>query len=361
MILAAAEPGILSLADALERVAARAGALDRSPRFPEQNFRDLQAAGVLCLERYGVSAPLGEQLAVVRAVACADGSTARILDGHLNGVERILALGSEQLGDDELADVAAGALWVGVWGADPVLGEGDPAWLAHDDSGALVLRGTKVFCSGAGGVHRALVVARDSDGERRLAYVDATAGLQIDRAWYRASGLRASESHRVLFTDTPVLALLGGADELLRQPYFARDAVRSAAIWAGLSDGLANIVPGALAGCGVRADPHQDAALGRMHVDASTIDLWLAHAARCFDDGDTVTDRCGALATATRAAVAEASRGVAAEAVRACGSRALATLDDLDRRRRDLEVFLLQHRLEPQLETLGRALRTAAL
>ncbi len=98
-----------------------------------------------------------------------------------------------------------------------------------------------------------------------------------------------------------------------------------------------------------------------MHVDVSTIDLWLAHAARCFDDGDAVNDRCGALATATRAAVAEASRGVAAEAVRACGSRALATLDDLDRRRRDLEVFLLQHRLEPQLETLGRALRTAAL
>src|SRR6202043_2276351 len=94
VILAAAAPGILSLADALDRIAARAGALDRSPRFPEQNFRDLQAAGVLCLERYGVSAPLGEQLAVVRAVACADGSTARILDGHLNGVERIFALGS---------------------------------------------------------------------------------------------------------------------------------------------------------------------------------------------------------------------------------------------------------------------------
>lgn len=357
MSLAAAEPRILSLAGALARIAARACELDRSPRFPEQNLLDLQAAGVLCLERYGVLAPLGEQIAVVRAVACADASTARILDGHLNGVERTLANGSEQLGDDELADVAAGALWLGVWGADPVLGEGDPAWLAHDDGGTLVLRGTKVFCSGAGGVQRALVVARDRHGERRLAYIDATAGLQIDRAWYRASGLRASESHRVLFTDTPVLALLGGADELLRQPHFARDAVRSAAIWAGLSDGIASVVPGALASRS--ADPHQDAALGRMHVDASTIDLWLTHAARCFDHGDGVNGRGGELAIATRAAIAEASRGVAAAALQACGSRALTTLEDLDRRRRDLEVFLLQHRLEPQLETLGRALRTA--
>jgi alkylation response protein AidB-like acyl-CoA dehydrogenase len=137
--------------------------------------------------------------------------------------------------------------------------------------------------------------------------------------------------------------------------------VRSAAIWAGLSDGIANVVPAALASRSVRADSHQDAALGRMHVAASTIDLWLTHAARCFDHGDAVNERCGELAIATRAAIAEASRAVAAGALQACGSRALATLDDLDRRHRDLEVFLLQHRLEPQLETLGRALRTAAL
>ena len=228
MILAAAEPGILSLADALERITARAGVLDRSPRFPEQNFRDLQAAGVLCLERYGVSAPLGEQLAVVRAVACADGSTARILDGHLNGVERILALGSEQLGDDELADVAAGALWVGVWGADPVLGEGDPAWLAHErqrharparDEGVLLGRrrgapvrwswhGIRTASGGAGGIRR-----RHGRRCRSIARGIGRRGFVRPRA------------HRVLFTDTPVLALLGGADELLRQPYFARDAV----------------------------------------------------------------------------------------------------------------------------------------
>ncbi len=60
----------------------------------------------------------------------------------------------------------------------------------------------------------------------------------IDRGWYRASGLRASESHRVEFTDAPVLALLGGENELLRQPWFARDGVRTAATWAGIADGI---------------------------------------------------------------------------------------------------------------------------
>ena len=297
----------------------------------------------------------------MRAVASADASTARILDGHLNGVERILASGAPQLSDDEIAEVAAGALWIGVWGADPVLGEGDPAWLAHDDAGRLVLRGTKVFCSGAGGVHRALVVARDQHGERRLVYLDATAALRIDREWYRASGLRASESHRVEFADTPVLALLGGADELLRQPWFARDGVRSAAIWAGLCDGITREVAAALAR-GARADPHQDAAFGRMHIESATIDLWLTHAARFFDAHESGDDgRYGEMAIATRAAIATASRTLAACSLQVCGSRALATLDGLDRRRRDLEVFVLQHRLEPQLQALGAALRTAAL
>jgi alkylation response protein AidB-like acyl-CoA dehydrogenase len=359
--LIAPEPKILSVGEALERIAARANGLDRSPQFPDQNFLDLQAAGVLCLDRYRAAAPLREQIAVVRAVANADASTARILDGHLNGVERILTSGAEQLGADELAEVAAGVLWVGVWGADPVGGEGDPAWLARDDAGRLVLRGTKVFCSGAGGVHRALVVARDHHGGRRLAYIDAGTGLHIDREWYRASGLRASESHRVVFADTPVLALLGGVDELLRQPDFARDGVRSAAIWAGLCDGVAGEVAAALAG-GAGADAHQDAAFGRMHVEAATIDLWLTHSARFFDGGDRWDDaRCIEMAIATRAAIATASRTLAACSLQVCGSRALATLEGLDRRRRDLEVFVLQHRLEPQLQTLGATLRTAAL
>ena len=67
---------------------------------------------------------------------------------------------------------------------------------------AQVLHGVKTYCSGAGGVQRALVLARapDGGGPPLLTYADLGAGVEIDRAWFRAAGMRASESHRVVFS-----------------------------------------------------------------------------------------------------------------------------------------------------------------
>ena len=47
------------------------------------------------------------------------------------------------------------------------------------------------------------------------------------------------------------------------------------------------------------------------------------------------------------------------EAARACGSRPFARAAALDRARRDLELFLLQHRLDPMLARAGEAAWTA--
>ena len=43
------------------------------------------------------------------------------------------------------------------------------------------------------------------------------------------------------------------------------------------------------------------------------------------------------------------------EAARACGSRPFVRAGALDRARRDLQVFLLQHRLDPLLARSGAA------
>ena len=56
-----------------------------------------------------------------------------------------------------------------------------------------------------------------------------------------------------------------------------------------------------------------------------------------------------------RAAIAGACRTLLDEAARACGSRPFVRGDALDRARRDLEVFLLQHRLDPMLARAGGA------
>ena len=60
------------------------------------------------------------------------------------------------MAEDELDAIAQGRLILGVWGADPGAGDGEPARLVPGEDGALALNGAKVFCSGAGGVERAL-------------------------------------------------------------------------------------------------------------------------------------------------------------------------------------------------------------
>lgn len=358
-ITLSAEPERLSMDEALARISARARELDAAPRLPDENLADLRAAGMLQLPADRSEVSLRRELELVRAIAGADASTARIFDGHLNGVERLALNASQELRAAELAAVASGDLLLGVWGADPAPGEGEPARVVRNGSGALVLRGAKTFCSGAGGVKRALVVVReDSESTpsvakngRRLVYVDTSEGVLIDRGWYRASGLRASESHRLEFTDAPVLALLGAENELLRQPWFARDGVRTAATWAGIADGI--FAAAQTAFDGREPDEHQARALGVMRVAIATIDRWLEYAGERLDE-EHVEDPAG-LATECRAAIIEASRVIADEAAQACGARSLIGGGALDRGRRDLDLFLLQHRLDPQLAKLGRA------
>jgi alkylation response protein AidB-like acyl-CoA dehydrogenase len=366
-----------ALAPVLAQIALQAGELDAHPCFPEENFALLKAAGVVQLAGERTGCNLTAEASLIRALAAADASTARILDGHFNGAERLALLAEEPLRGEELAQIARGELLLGVWGADPAPGEGPPARVV-EDGGGLALTGVKTFCSGAGGVQRALIVARDERDAKRIAYVDATRGLKLDRDWYRASGLRASESHRVEFDHAPVLALLGGPDEIVREPWFSRDAVRTAATWAGIADGILAATL-ALVGERALADELRLHAIGRMRVARSSIDRWLDYAVGVLDEASeprhagegarvdgTSAEKSApsrprekaarALAAESRLALADAARLIAAEAARVCGSRALIGGSDLDRARRDLDLFLLQHRLDPKLVELGAEL-----
>jgi alkylation response protein AidB-like acyl-CoA dehydrogenase len=348
----AATPTI-SRDSALQQIAERAQPLDRAPRFPQENFADLASSGAL---RTAAEQPgdLIGQIALVRAVAAVDASTARILDGHLNGLER-LTNGGQGL-RHELDAIREGFLLLGVWGADPAPGEGPPARLIHHRN-QLHLRGVKTFCSGAGGVQRALVVAADEQGRRRLAYLDTTDTIVIDRDWYRASGLRSSESHRVEFHDTPVITLVGEVGELSREPWFSRDAIRTTATWVGLADCILNATIQATDPA--RASELQVHGIGRMLVAQATIERWLTHAASRLSrhagpaDATEDVEDPAELAGLCRIAIADACREIAALAATICGSRALAGGGTLERARRDLDLFLLQHRLDPKVVALG--------
>jgi alkylation response protein AidB-like acyl-CoA dehydrogenase len=340
----------VTLDAAIDAIAAGAEDLDRSPRFPDWAFTQLRAAGVLALtvpgeDRTPVS--VAREWATLRAVAAADGSVGRILDGHLNAVERIAVAAPDPLRSEVLDKVAAGELLLGVWGADPGPGEGDPARLVEDAR----VEGVKTFCSGAGGLDAALVLVRAGEGQPpSLAYVDLSQGVLVDTDWYRAAGMRASESHRVLFSGARVPAVLGEPGEIGRDPWFGRDAMRTAACWAGLVDAVRQE---ALAALTPRAgDDLAGLAAGRIEAAGATVDVWLDAAAARIDADPAASPRD--LSVQLRVAVAAAGRATVAAAVEALGARPLATGTRLDRARRDLELFLNQHRLDPLVAGMGR-------
>jgi hypothetical protein len=361
---------IARLDQAVAAVAAGAAELDREPRFPGEAFEALAAAGALTVTLgdigEGTSVRPGWEL--LRRVAAADAAVGRILDGHQNAVERLEVAADPETRDRELAAVASGGRLLGVWGADPGPGEGTPARL-HESGTGLVLRGAKTFCSGAGGIDAALIMVGSDDAAPSLVLVECGAEVEIDRSWYRAAGLRASESHRVVFHDAPIAAVLGGPGELARDPWFSRDAMRTAASWAGMVDAA---VAAALDELAERRaeEPLAQLAAGRIAAAHGTVDAWLARAAAAADaavgpagppSAPSLDVAPGAASLvrptgiAMRAEIDRAAKAILADAAAACGSHPFVTGGRLDRARRDLETFLLQHRLDPLLTKLGAA------
>jgi alkylation response protein AidB-like acyl-CoA dehydrogenase len=362
--------GAARLDQGLAAIAAGAAELDRAPCFPREAFFRLADAGALTATIGAVraGASVAPEWDLLRRVAAADASVGRILDGHLNAVERLEVAADPELRDRELAAVEAGQRLLGVWGADPGPGEGDPARL-HQTGAGPVLRGTKTFCSGAGGVDAAVVMVGSDDSAPSLVLVECAAAVggavvEIDRSWYRAAGLRASESHRVVFHDAPVTAALGEPGELASEPWFARDAMRTAASWAGMVDAAVAAALDELAGRRAE-EPLAQLAAGRIEAAHGTVEAWLERAAAVADAsiGDSptlVTDRGTSVGgeprptgIAMRAEIDRAAKAILESAAAACGSHPFVTAGPLDRARRDLETFLLQHRLHPLLTRLG--------
>ena len=177
---------------------------------------------------------------------------------------------------------------------------------------------------------RARACARDGDGPPRRLRRPLGEGVEIDRAWFAGAGMRASESHLVRFHGARVHALLGGPDELLREPWFGRDAIRTAASWAGIADAAARRgARGARAARARRRRPRRPGRRAHRHRTRrrSTCGWPRPGAART----PTPSAAMRALSVHLREAVARAAQALVDEALRAAGSRPLARGGALDR------------------------------
>ena len=282
-------------------------------------------------------------------MAAADGSVGRIFDGHVNAVERIAVHAATPLCEELLLAVVRDGLRLGVWGADPAPGEGEPATLRAGTARTAPRRSARARAGSMWPWSTSAIRTPMRPAWWPSTYVTARTSRST-RAGFSRPGLRASVSHRVVFDAAPVLAILGRPGALTTDPWFSRDALRTAATWAGMADTAAEAALVALAARPVATDLESLAA-GRIAGARATIDAWLA-----TGDGGAGRPTTGGCrrSQSTRAPRSRrACRTLLDEALRAVGSRAIATGGTLDRARRDLELLLLQHRLDPLVARAG--------
>ncbi len=274
-----------------------------------------------------------EALETLAAVGGADLSAGRLFEGHVNAVKLVVLYGGESR-ERWLADVSAGHLF-GVWGAEgrePVRIE------------AGVLRGQKLYASGAGIVEHAVVTARDERGRQRLLVIDTgrLEGRLYPGEW-STSGMRATASGRCDLDGLSVAReeMLGEADVYEIEPHFRGGVWRYAAVQLGAMRVMAHETAADLDRRGQADAPLQSERLRRMVMACETARLWISRAAAEVER-PAARPEAAAVAILARLVVADEARVLIAAMDDALGAASFATAHPVERRRRDLSFYLRQ-------------------
>ncbi|MFW7266454.1 acyl-CoA dehydrogenase [Gluconacetobacter sp. Hr-1-5] len=299
---------------------------------------------------------------LLRQLGRANLSVARLFEGHMNAVKLLHLYGGPDVWEHVAQAVGNGAL-LGVWGADgphPLRGFGA--------GGRLRLEGEKIFASGLGLVHFAVVTLRDGnddDGPSRLALVDVSDGARQDLSAWKASGMRATASGRFDFTGQEIDPghLVGQPGDYMREPHFEGGIWRYCAAHLGGAEALVDLWRAALTSRGRLDNPMQLARYARAvalcHAMASllrdTAQTVEAAAAKPQD----MIDEAVAGALLARQFVEESCVQILQLAEKSLGTAAYVTGTPIDRTRRDLSMFLRQAAPDAKLLKAARLLTGA--
>ena len=199
------------------------------------------------------------RLRVLRDIARADLSVARLIEGHLDALAILAEAGHEH------DPAAVHAIWA----------SGGPSRTRLSSSGAL--SGVKMFASGSDLVDTALVLVDASD---ELALVDMKRWRErvtFDGSAWQTPALRATHTWTVTFHEVPA-TVVGAARWYYERPGFWHGALCPAACWAGGALGLLDHARSQE----IRS-PHGKAHLGRMLAETWSMETALSEAGRAVD------------------------------------------------------------------------------
>jgi hypothetical protein len=276
----------------------------------------------------------------------------RLFEGHVDALQIINRYGSN---DQVLATqrIARDGGVFGVWNADR---QDRPLRWADD-----TLDGGKAFASGAGILTHALVSFDTAHG-RQLCLVDlARMPPQVDRSWWRVTGMARSETHLVEWRDQRMNSdgFIGKPGDYVTEPWFSGGALRFAAVQAGGIAALVDHVREHLVDHDRAADPHQTSRLATLFRCGQGAADGVATAAREWDDADA--DRTLAHVAAARCAVYEAGERAITVAQAAVGLSAMFVEHPISAVLTDLAVYLRQPGPDAQTMRLGRAVASRLL
>ncbi|HTY30251.1 acyl-CoA dehydrogenase family protein [Mycobacterium sp.] len=266
---------------------------------------------------------------------------ARIAESHVDAVAILHELGGKP--------PDSGQLW-GVWAAEAP----DAMLIATTLSGgAVVLNGTKVWCSGAGFCTHALVTARLDDGRRGLFAVAVTepAVKALPTTWWNV-GMAGSDTRAVQFTNAHAVAV-GDPDDYFNRPGFWHGAIGVAACWLGGARRVAE--PLYRCATSKSADAYSLAHLGAVDAALAAGDAILAAAAMQIDsDPFDRSDTAQLLARRARTVVEHAADEAITRTGRALGPGPLCQDGRHAQRVADMTIYIRQSHAERDLAELGR-------
>jgi alkylation response protein AidB-like acyl-CoA dehydrogenase len=219
---------------------------------------------------------------------------------------------------------------------------------------SILVRGQKMFCSGAGLVDRALITVASPD--HRLVDLDlknAASKLRFDDSVWKTSAFSDIQTSEI-FVDMAVCSqadILGEARGYLERPGFWHGACGPAACWAGGAQGIVDYAMRQN-----RVDSHTMAHLGAMHAAVWAMKSALASAGREIDDNPLDVSQARVRARTVRHLVEVMGTDILRRLARAYGPHPLAMDESISRRYQELDLYLRQSHAERDLEALGRDL-----
>ena len=337
-----AQPLDSTVATVTTRLAELGARYDAAPRFPSDSlhvlkevglhrrFAPVESGGEYFADRAVASAAMARAL---REVGRGDLSVGRLYEGHVNALA-LFGWYATPAQLDWLGRVLDGGAWFGVWATEA------PPGVQMECGEKPVLRGEKVFASGAGGLAYALVTAAVPGADRQLAIVPADDPARANLDDWRVRGMRASVSGRYELGGMPLDSsmLLGKSGNYDEEPRFTAGAWRFCAVQLGGIEALVAETRAAMRD-ETRADPVQRARFAEAVVAMRSAGLWVSEAARRFaeEDADAV-----AIAQLARGVVEQAGFAAMEAAARLLGTRSAFDGERADKIIRDLSLYLRQ-------------------